>query len=236
MADEKEKQAKPEAPAAADEKKAPPKKDKKKEEPEKEERKGPTIKKIEGVKADFKYIVRLANTDLTGARSVAYALTGIKGMGVRMAEVVADLAEVPRGERLGNLEEPQIERIRNVLVTVADNVPLWMVNRSHDFDTGNDLHLFGSDVDLLRRDDINRMKMIRSYRGIRHEQGQKVRGQRTRSNGRTGLTVGVTKKAAMAAAAAAKAEEGKGKGGKREEKKEAAPAAAAGAKKEEKKV
>ncbi len=44
------------------------------------------------------------------------------------------------------------------------------------------------------------MKMIRCYRGIRHEQGQKVRGQRTRSNGRTGLTVGVTKKAARLAA------------------------------------
>jgi len=222
MADEKEKQAKPEAPAPADEKKAPPKKEKKKEEPEKEERKGPTIKKLEGVKEDFRYVVRLANSDLTGARSVSYALTGIKGMGIRMAQVVTDLADVPRDERLGNLDDTQIDRIRNVLVTVADNVPLWMVNRVHDFDTGNDLHLFGTDVELLRRDDVNRMKMIRSYRGIRHEQGQKVRGQRTRSNGRTGLTVGVTKKAAMAAVAAAKAEEKGGRAKKEEPKKEEA--------------
>jgi len=222
MADEKEKQAKPEAPAPADEKKAPPKKEKKKEEPEKEERKGPTIKKLEGVKEDFRYVVRLANSDLTGARSVSYALTGIKGMGIRMAQVVTDLADVPRDERLGNLDDAQIDRIRNVLVTVADNVPLWMVNRVHDFDTGNDLHLFGTDVELLRRDDVNRMKMIRSYRGIRHEQGQKVRGQRTRSNGRTGLTVGVTKKAAMAAVAAAKAEEKGGRAKKEEPKKEEA--------------
>src|SRR2546422_6033274 len=51
------------------------------------------------------------------------------------------------------------------------------------------------------------MKMIRSYKGVRHETGQKVRGQRTRSNGRTGLTVGVTKKAALEAAKAKKAEE-----------------------------
>ena len=38
------------------------------------------------------------------------------------------------------------------------------------------------------------MKKIRCYRGIRHETGQKVRGQRTRSNGRTGLTLGVSRK------------------------------------------
>jgi len=220
LAEDKPKEQKPEAPAPAE--KAPSKKEKKKEEPEKEERKGPTIKKLEGVKEDFRYVVRLANSDLTGARSVSYALTGIKGMGIRMAQVVTDLADVPRDERLGNLDDTQIDRIRNVLVTVADNVPLWMVNRVHDFDTGNDLHLFGTDVELLRRDDVNRMKMIRSYRGIRHEQGQKVRGQRTRSNGRTGLTVGVTKKAAMAAVAAAKAEEKGGRAKKEEPKKEEA--------------
>jgi len=50
---------------------------------------------------------------------------------------------------------------------------------------------------------------------VRHEQGQKVRGQRTRSNGRTGLTVGVIKKTAIAAAKAKEEE-----GGKKEEKKE----------------
>ncbi|HEX9341914.1 MAG TPA: 30S ribosomal protein S13, partial [Thermoplasmata archaeon] len=94
--------------------------------------------------------------------------------------------------------------------------PHWMVNRPKDWESGLDLHAFGADVEIHRRDDINRMKMIRSYRGVGHETGQKVRGQRTRSNGRTGLTVGVTKKAALEAAKAKKAEEG----GKKEEKKE----------------
>src|SRR5437899_3102049 len=68
-----------------------------------------------------------------------------------------------------------------------------------------------------RRDDTNVMRMIRSYKGVGHETGQKVRGQRTRSNGRTGLTVGVTKKAALEAAKAKKAEEA---APKKEEKKE----------------
>jgi small subunit ribosomal protein S13 len=92
-----------------------------------------------------------------------------------------------------------------------------MVNRPKDWESGLDLHAFGPDVEVRLRDDINLMKMIRSYKGVRHETGQKVRGQRTRSNGRTGLTVGVTKKAALEAAKAKKAEE---TGGKKAEKKE----------------
>ncbi|MFB6189429.1 MAG: 30S ribosomal protein S13, partial [Halapricum sp.] len=38
---------------------------------------------------------------------------------------------------------------------------------------------------------INRMKMIDSYKGVRHKRGQKVRGQRTKSTGRTEGTIGV---------------------------------------------
>jgi small subunit ribosomal protein S13 len=157
---------------------------------------------------NFRYIVRLANTDLEGARSVVYALSRVKGVGIRIAETVADLAKVPRAERIGNLTDAETDKIEETLGKLGEILPHWMVNRPHDWETGDDIHLFSSDVELRLRDDINRMKMIRCYRGIRHEQGQKVRGQRTRSNGRTGLTVGVIKKTAIAAAKAAKKEEG----------------------------
>jgi len=232
MADEKpSKPEKPEAAPGPDEKKpGKDKKPKKEEEDKKEERKGPAIKKLEGVKEDFKYIVRMSNTDLSGARSVSYALTGIPGIGSRMAEIIADLAQVPRKERIGNLDDQQIDRVEKTIATLAEQVPTWMVNRGHDFASGVDLHLVGNDVEIYRRDDINLMKMIRSYKGIRHEQGQKVRGQRTRANGRTGLTMGVTKTVVAAAAAAKKAEEKSGGG-----RKPAADAAAAAAPAEKKK-
>lgn len=181
--------------------------------PEKtEEPKAPKApKKLEGVKEDFRYIVRMANTDLDGTRSVVQALTAIKGVGIRVSEAVVDLAGVPRYERLGNLSEAQTDKIEEVLGSLGETAPPWMVNRPKDWETGLDLHVFGSDVDVRRRDDINLMKMIRSYKGIRHEGGQKVRGQRTRSNGRSGLTVGVVKKTAIQAAQAKEAEEGKKK-------------------------
>src|SRR2546426_12832011 len=77
----------------------------KKDEP-KEEPKAPRApKKLEGVKEDFRYIVRIANTDLDGTRSVAYALTAISGVGIRVSEAAIDLARVSRPERVGNLSE-----------------------------------------------------------------------------------------------------------------------------------
>lgn len=194
---------------------SPAKAERQKKEEKAEEPKAPKApKKLEGVKEDFRYIVRMANTDLDGTRSVSYSLTAIKGVGIRVAEAVADLAGVSKTERLGNLSEAQTDKIEEILGNMGELTPHWMVNRPKDWDSGVDLHVFGADVDVRLRDDINRMKMIRCYKGVRHEGGQKVRGQRTRSNGRTGLTVGVIKKTAIAAAKA-KAEEGK-----KEEKKE----------------
>ncbi|UCD92601.1 MAG: 30S ribosomal protein S13 [Methanobacteriota archaeon] len=145
--------------------------------------------------SDFRYIVRIANTDLDGNRSVVTALTGIKGIGTRLAEIIVDRAGVPRSEKVGNLPEDKTEEIEILVEEMSENVPPWLLNRKKDYDTGEDLHIIGPDLDMTRSGDINRMRMIRCYKGIRHEQGKKVRGQRTRSNGRSGLTVGVRRKA-----------------------------------------
>ena len=225
---EDEEAPEPEAPPSPAEGKKPEKPKKEKKEEKAEEPKAKAPKKLEGVKEDFRYIVRMANTDLDGTRSVAYALTAIDGVGIRVAEALADTVGVSRTERLGNLSEVQTDQIEATLGKLGESFPEWMVNRPRDWETGLDLHAYGSEWNLRVRDDINRMKMIRSYKGVRHETGQKVRGQRTRSNGRTGLTVGVTKKAALAAQAAKKEEEG-GKA-----KKEEKPAAAAPPKEEKK--
>ncbi|MFQ5918704.1 MAG: 30S ribosomal protein S13 [Thermoplasmata archaeon] len=145
---------------------------------------------------DFKYIVRIAATDVDGNRPVGLALTGVKGIGVRMAEMLADLAEVPRTEKIGNLSDDQVEALAGLLEDLEERLPPWTLNRRADYWTGEDGQLVGAEVDLRRTDDINRLKMIRSYRGIRHETGaKKVRGQRTKNNGRKGLQVGVTRKA-----------------------------------------
>jgi small subunit ribosomal protein S18e len=44
------------------------------------------------------------------------------------------------------------------------------------------------------RENLERMKKVRKHRGLRHHWGLKVRGQRTKTTGRRGATMGVIKK------------------------------------------
>ena len=147
---------------------------------------------------DFQYIVRIANTDIDGNKKVVYGLTMIKGVGIHIANLIIDNAEIDKNIKIGDLSEPQIEKIRKTLENLNEIAPGWMLNHRKDNDTGEDIHLIGSDIDMRLRDEINIMKKIRSYRGIRHERSLRVRGQRTRANNRTGLTLGVSKKSAQA--------------------------------------
>jgi small subunit ribosomal protein S13 len=143
---------------------------------------------------EIRYFVRISNTDLDGTKPVHIALTGIKGVGMHTAQVIAQLAGVDEKETMGKLADEQVERLREVVDSYTQRVPSWMMNRPKDIYTGEAKHLFGTDVVMIRDEDINIMRKIRCYKGIRHETGQKVRGQRTKSTGRTGLTVGVKRK------------------------------------------
>ncbi|HPH34949.1 MAG TPA: 30S ribosomal protein S13 [Methanoregulaceae archaeon] len=143
---------------------------------------------------DIKYFVRISNTDLDGTKPVHIALTGIRGVGMHTAQIIASLAKVDEKETMGRLKDEEVDRIREIADTYTQRVPSWMMNRPKDVYTGESKHLLGTDVSTAREEDINLLRKIRCYRGIRHETGQKVRGQRTKSTGRTGLTVGVKKK------------------------------------------
>ncbi len=143
---------------------------------------------------DIKYFVRISNTDLDGTKPVHIALTGIRGVGMHTAQIIASLAKVDEKETMGHLKDEDVDRIREITETYTQRVPFWMMNRPKDVYTGEPKHLLGTDVSTARDEDINLLRKIRCYRGIRHETGQKVRGQRTKSTGRTGLTVGVKRK------------------------------------------
>jgi small subunit ribosomal protein S13 len=47
------------------------------------------------------------------------------------------------------------------------------------------------------KSDIDYMKKMKCWKGIRHSQGLKVRGQCTRTTGRFGAAVGVARKAIL---------------------------------------
>ncbi|OPY30885.1 MAG: 30S ribosomal protein S13 [Methanomassiliicoccales archaeon PtaU1.Bin124] len=163
---------------------------------------------------DFKYIVRIVNSDLDGTKPTFIAIQGVMGVGARVADVVCRRSHVDRTAKIGTLPDSKIEEMEKLINTYSEYAPTWALNRQNDIETGADLHIVSTDLEIIRKDDINRMKMVRSYKGVRHETGQKVRGQRTRSNGRTGLTLGVMRQKLAQQAAGAKTE-----GAAKEEKK-----------------
>ncbi|MFQ3319511.1 MAG: small subunit ribosomal protein S13 [Natronomonas sp.] len=140
---------------------------------------------------DIQYFVRIGQTDLDGTKSIERALTDMNGVGRRVARIIAEKAEIDRRSVLGKLDEDEIDRIVELVEGYADEVPSWLTNHQDDFYTGETTHEIGNELNMTRRQDINRMKKIDSYRGVRHKRGQKVRGQRTKSTGRTEGTIGV---------------------------------------------
>jgi len=140
---------------------------------------------------DLRYFVRIGQTDLDGTKSVERALTDMNGIGQRAARIIANDVDIDRRETFGRLEDEQIEAIVDRVEGFADDVPEWLANHRNDFFDGETTHEIGTDLSLTRRQDINRMKMINAYKGVRHKRGQKVRGQRTKSTGRTEGTIGV---------------------------------------------
>lgn len=145
--------------------------------------------------SEFKHIVRLAGSDLEGSRKVVYALTKIKGINIRLAEAIVKKVNIPQDKRLGFLSESEIRRIEDAIMNIASfDIPKWLLNRRKDLESGEDIHLITSDLDLKIKEDIEREKAMKSWKGYRHSYGLKVRGQRTRTTGRRGRTVGVKKR------------------------------------------
>jgi len=150
---------------------------------------------------NFQYIVRIANTDIDGNKNIIHGLTSIKGVGMHISTLITNLTGIDPKLKIGDLKEPQIEKIRQTLDDLDNIAPSWMLNHRKEYETGKNIHLIGTEIDTRLRDEINIMKKIRSYRGVRHERGLPVRGQRTRANNRTGLALGVSKKREPVAAA-----------------------------------
>ena len=160
--------------------------------------------------SEFRYLVRVKGKDLDGRKKAVAALADLKGVGYNFAQAVVSGAGIDPKMRFGQLSDSQVKDIERVLADTSSlNVPQWAFNRKRDPESGETKQLIGSDLDLATKADVERERNIQSWRGVRHGLGLKVRGQRTRTTGRKGKTVGVRKATLQAAAAAKPAEEKK---------------------------
>ncbi len=144
---------------------------------------------------EFKHLVRIARKDINGNKTIENALADVKGVGKAFSRAIGTAMNLDLNQKIGYLSDDEINKIEETIknpksVKVTD----WMLNRRNDYESGKTGHLIESDLMMSLREDLNRMKKTRSYKGRRHEVGLPVRGQRTKSTFRKGSSVGVRRR------------------------------------------
>ena len=143
---------------------------------------------------EYRHIVRIVGNDIPGEKKALIGLTQIKGIGYNFATAILDAVKINTNSNIGNFTDENVQAIEKLITDpLGGNFPSWFLNRQKDIETGADLHLLTSDIPFTLRNDIERERVTASWRGYRHMNGLKVRGQRTRTSGRRGGAVGVAK-------------------------------------------
>jgi small subunit ribosomal protein S13 len=109
-------------------------------------------------------MARIAGVDLPPNKRIEIALTYIYGIGRSQAANILTSAGVSFDVKVRELNDDEINHIRKVI--------------EENYRVEGDLR---KEVTM----NIKRLMEIGSYRGLRHRRGLPVRGQRTKTNGRT---------------------------------------------------
>ena len=121
-------------------------------------------------------MLRLSGIDLPEEKRIEIALRYIYGVGPKISLQVLSTAKIDPNTRAKDLSSEEIARIQKIL----DGIKV-------EGDLRKDV-----------RENIQRLKRISAYRGLRHIMNLPSRGQRTRTNARTGRgkrkTIGAMKK------------------------------------------
>ncbi|MBD3272520.1 MAG: 30S ribosomal protein S13 [Elusimicrobia bacterium] len=109
-------------------------------------------------------MARVSGVDLPSAKRIDIALSYIYGIGPFLSNQILQQTDIDPAKRVKDLSEIEISKLNDVIVKN-----------------------FKVEGDLRRsiQQNIRRLIDIGSYRGLRHRRNLPVRGQRTRTNGRT---------------------------------------------------
>ncbi|MAK46598.1 MAG: 30S ribosomal protein S13 [Verrucomicrobiota bacterium] len=123
-------------------------------------------------------MARLLGVDIPNRKKVEYSLRYIYGVGPTRAKEILDAVEIDPNRRTQDLTEQELSLISNYIID-------------------NKIMVEG-DLRRAITNNLKRLQSIRCYRGLRHQRGLPVRGQRTITNARTRKggrkTVGVVRK------------------------------------------
>lgn len=131
-------------------------------------------------------MVRLMSEDIEGVMKVYPALTKVTGVSWALANAVCHSLKIDKNRKIGSLTDDELKKVTEFIKN--PQIPEFLFNRNRDLETGKNMHLSGTGLELQTEFDIKRLKKIKSYRGIRHAAGQPVRGQRTKAHFRKNKT------------------------------------------------
>lgn len=120
--------------------------------------------KVEFAEFEEYSVPRLLGVDVPNDKKIAVALTYLYGVGSQISREVCHKANIDANKLARNLEEDELSRISVLL--------------ERDYTVEGPLR-------RLVSQNINRLKEVRCYRGLRHRMSLPVRGQRTQTNART---------------------------------------------------
>merc|ERR1711998_603313 len=113
------------------------------------------------------HIIRLLNTNLDGKEKIMYALTKIKGIGRRFADLICRKGEIDTSKRAGEFKIEQMEKLMEIVAhPQAYKVPRWFLNHKKSLKDGTYSQVTAAQIDADIRDTLDRIKKIRSNRGI----------------------------------------------------------------------
>ena len=106
---------------------------------------------------------RIMGIDIPEQKKTLYSLQSIYGVGPQIAAVVTKEAQVDPDKRARDLTTDEIGRMQRIL----------------------DRYELEGDLRRAINDNVDRLKRIRAYRGLRHIAKLPARGQRTKTNSRS---------------------------------------------------
>ena len=109
-------------------------------------------------------MARIAGVNVPREKRVEVGLTYIYGIGRATANKVLEQTGINRDTYVRDLTEEEVGRLRDI---VEKNL------------------VVEGDLRRVRSNHVKRLMDIGCYRGLRHRRGLPVRGQRTKTNGRT---------------------------------------------------
>ncbi len=108
--------------------------------------------------------MRITGVNIPDDKKIKFSFTYIFGIGQSLAKKILNKADVDQEKRAKELSSKEVSKVQKII---------------------EEDYVIEGELRQRRKQNINRLKNIDSYRGKRHSKDLPVRGQRTKTNSRT---------------------------------------------------